>query len=160
MIKINLESIASATFYIERYKTAKTNAEAHKMRCTSQKGIAKAEETIAHYEHEIEKEEKILAELNAEKTNALAMLQAGNMEVVLAYWWTDDFGFRETDIERISFPSYDSAMDYYTKRKNKNGGYFQGWIEVRPIGELAKMEELKTKIAEMNSEFERLAKGE
>lgn len=160
MIVIKLEKIADADFYIERYRRLKTDAEAHKMRCTSQKSIVKAENDIADYERKIERHEKILAELNAEKANALAMLQTTKSEVILAYYWTDEYGYAETDIERILFPSYDSAISYYTERKKGNGGYFQGWIEVRPIGEFAKMEELQAKIAEMTSEFERLEKGE
>lgn len=157
---IKLDELNRTAEFLEDWKRWLAEEEAHMARCKSAASIAKAEKKIAHYKERIAHEAAELAELNREKSAALSLAAEGNSEIIFAYYWTDDYGRKDSAVERQRFSCYKDALYVYNKAKEGNGSYIHGWIEVRPNGEAERITELKKQIAELKAELEALENGD
>ena len=157
---IKLDELNRTAECLENWKRWLAEEEAHTARCKSAASIAKAEKKIANYKDRIAHEAANLAELNKEKSEALSLAADGNAEFVFAYYWTDDYGRKDSAVERQRFSSYEDALYVYNKAKEGNGSYIHGWIEVRSNGEAERIAELKKQIAELKAELKALENGD
>lgn len=157
---IKLDELNRTAKSLENWKRWLAEEEAHMARCKSAASMEKAEKEIANYKDRIADETAKLAELNKEKSDALSLATDGNAEFIFAYYWTDDYGRKDSAVERQRFSSYEDALYVYNKAKEGNGSYIHGWIEVRPNGEAERIAELKKQIAELKAELKALENGD
>lgn len=97
-----------------------------------------------------------LPALEAEAEEARALARQDGMEVVFAFYWTDERGFKEGKTVRRVYATIDEAMDAYNAQKKGNGSYVQGWLEVRKAGEFQRMEKIKNELAKLTKELKAL----
>lgn len=79
-----------------------------------------------------------------------------NEEIILAYHWNDEYGFKNSGVERTLYNTVAEAEHRYHALKNGNGGYVTAWFEIRKRGELNRMEELIKEIKKLNEELKNL----
>lgn len=94
--------------------------------------------------------------LEAEAEEARKMADRDDVEIVFAFYWTDEYGQKEGNTHRKVVDTLDGAFDAYMAQKDGNGSYVQGWIEIRPIGEVRKMEEIRAELHRLGKELAEL----
>lgn len=126
-----------------------------KARKRSESGLKKADEEIARIEKWEAREEAELAKYEAEAEEAKKLVEAGG-EIVLARVWLDDYGRRDSEVDRSVWHSLEEAEEVYREIKKGNGGYIEAWIEVREAGEFDRIKKLRAEIAKLEAELKEL----
>ena len=83
-------------------------------------------------------------------------LVAAGGEIIVAYVWLDDYGRRDSEVQRSVWNSLEEAEEYYYKIKKGNGGYIKAWIEVREAGEFERIKKLRAEKAKIEAELKEL----
>ena len=126
-----------------------------KARKRSESGLKKADEEIARIEKWKAREEAELAKYEAEAEEA-KKLAAADGEIVLARVWLDDYGRRDSKVDRSMWHSLEEAEEMYREIKKGNGGYIEMWIEVREAGEFERIKDIRARIARLEAELKEL----
>lgn len=157
MKKILIDSL----YYYENYlKYAQTQIDADKASLAKYK----SERSRKQREFTIDRQQRAITE-TTEKLNTLqnelktAEAQFTNNDIItLVECWTDENG-RTTDIRRDkTYTNFKDALAEYHKLKQGNGAYVEIHFEIRPKQEQERIEELETKIAQLQHELEELRK--
>ena len=77
-------------------------------------------------------------------------------EIILARVWLDDYGCRNSAVERSVWHSLKEAEKAYHEIKKGNGSYIEAWIEVREAGEFERINSLRANIAKLEAELKEL----
>ena len=155
MKKINLDSINYLRSRVAFSKEELEKAIEAKARKRSESGLKKADEEIARIEKWKAREEAELAKHEAEAEEAKKLAAAGG-EIVLARVWLDDYGRRDSEVDRSVWHSLEEAEEVYNEIKEGNGGYIKAWIEVREAGEFERIKNIRARIARLEAELKEL----
>jgi uncharacterized small protein (DUF1192 family) len=112
-------------------------------------------EEIARIEKWNARNEAKLAEYEAEAEEAKKLVAAGG-EIVLARVWLDDYGRRDSGVNRSVWNSLEEAEEAYREIKEGNGGYIEAWIEVREVGEFERIKSIRAEIEKLEAELKKL----
>ena len=155
MKKIELDNITYQRSEVAYREAELKKAIEAKARKRSESGLKKADEEIARIEKWKAREEAELAKYEAEAEEAKKLAKAGG-EIVLARVWLDDYGRRDSKINRSVWSSLEEAEEAYRKIKEGNGGYLSAWIEVRKAGEFERIKKLRAEIERLKAELKEL----
>ncbi len=155
MKKINLDSINYLRSEVAYSKAELEKAIEAKARKRSESGLKKADEEIARIEKWNARNEARLAEYEAEAEEAKKLAAAGG-EIVLARVWLDDYGRRDSEVNRSRWNSLEEVEEAYREIKEGNGGYIEAWIEVREAGEFDRIKRLRAEIEKLEAELKEL----
>lgn len=155
MKKINLDSINYLRSRVAFSKEELEKAIEAKARKRSESGLKKGDEEIARIEKWKAREEAELAKYEAEAEEAKKLAAAGG-EIVLARVWLDDYGRRDSEVDRSMWHSLEEAEEVYNEIKKGNGGYIEAWIEVREAGEFERIKDIRARIARLEAELKEL----
>jgi hypothetical protein len=155
MKKIELDNINYLRSEVAYSKKELEKAIEAKARKRSEAGLKKADEEIARSEKWNARNEAKLAEYEAEADEAKKLAAAGG-EIVLARVWLDEYGRKDSEVNRSKWNSLEEAEEAYHKIKDGNGGYIEAWIEVRAAGEYERIKAIKEKIAALEAELKEL----
>ena len=159
MKKIELDKINYLRSEVAYSRAELEKAIAAKARKRSESGLKKADEEIARIEKWKARDEAKLAEYVAEAEEAKKLAAAGG-EIVLARVWLDDYGRRDSEVNRSVWNSLREAEEAYHKIKKGNGGYIEAWIEVREAGEFDRIKKLHAEIEKLKAELKKLGGDE
>lgn len=155
MKKINLDSINYLRSRVAFSKEELEKAIEAKARKRSESGLKKADEEIARIEKWKAREEAELVKYEAEAEEAKKLAAAGG-EIMLARVWLDDYGRRDSEVDRSMWHSLEEAEEVYREIKKGNGGYIEAWIEVREAGEFERIKDIRARIARLEAELKEL----
>lgn len=155
MKKIELDKINYLRSRVDFSKEELGKAIKAKARKRSESGLKKADEEIARIEKWEAREEAELAKYEAEAEEAKKLVEAGG-EIVLARVWLDDYGRRDSEVDRSVWHSLEEAEEVYREIKKGNGGYIEAWIEVREAGEFERIKDIRARIARLEAELKEL----
>lgn len=155
MKKINLDKINYLRSEVAYSRAELEKAIEAKARKRSESGLKKADEEIARIEKWNAREEAELAKYEAEAEEAKKLAAAGG-EIVLARVWLDDYGRRDSEVDRSMWHSLEEAEEVYHKIKDDNGSYIEAWIEVRKPGEFERIKDIRARIARLEAELKEL----
>lgn len=155
MKKINLDKINYLRSRVAFSKEELEKAIEAKARKRSESGLKKADEEIARIEKWEAREEAELAKYEAEAEEAKKLVAAGG-EIVLARAWLDDYGRRDSEVDRSLWNSLEEAEEVYREIKKGNGGYIEMWIEVREAGEFERIKNIRAEIEKLKAELKKL----
>lgn len=155
MKKIELDKINYLRSRVAFSKEELEKAIETKARKRSESGLKKADEEIARIEKWKAREEAELAKYEAEAEEA-KKLAAADGEIVLARVWLDDYGRRDSKVDRSMWHSLEEAEEMYREIKKGNGGYIEMWIEVREAGEFERIKDIRARIARLEAELKEL----
>ena len=155
MKKINLDSINYLRSRVAFSKEELEEAIEVKARAHSEPELKKADEEITRIEEWKARIEAKLAKYETEAEEAKKLAEAG-WEIILAYVWLDDYGCRDSKVDRSMWHSVEEAEKAYHKIKKGNGNYIEAWIEVREIGEFERIENIYTRIEMLKAELKEL----
>ena len=159
MKKINLDSINYLRSEVAYSRAELEKAIEAKARKRSESGLKKADEEIARIEKWNARNKARLAEYEAEAEEAKKLAAAGG-EIVLARVWLDDYGRRDSEVNRSRWNSLEEAEEAYREIKEGNGGYIEAWIEVREAGEFDRIKKLRAEIEKLEAELKELGGDE
>lgn len=159
MKKIELDKINHLRSEVALEKADLEKAIKAKARKRSEAGLKKAYKEIADIEKWKDRDEARLAEYEAEAKEAKKLAAAGG-EIVLARVWLDDYGRRDSGINRSVWNSLEEAEKAYHEIKEGNGGYIEAWIEVREAGEFERIKKLHAEIEKLKAELKELGGDE
>ena len=159
MKKINLDSINYLRSEVAYSRAELEKAIEAKARKRSESGLKKADEEIARIEKWNARNKARLAEYEAEAEEAKKLAAAGG-EIVLARVWLDDYGRRDSEVNRSRWNSLKEAEEAYREIKEGNGGYIEAWIEVREAGEFDRIKKLRAEIEKLEAELKELGGDE
>ena len=155
MKKIELDNINYLRSEVAYSKEELAKAIEAKARKRSESGLKKADEEIARIEKWNARDEARLAKYEAEAEEAKKLAAAGG-EIVLARVWLDDYGRRDSEVDRSVWNSLEEAEEVYREIKKGNGGYIEAWIEVREAGEFERIKDIRARIARLEAELKEL----
>ena len=155
MKKINLDKINYLRSRVAFSKEELEKAIEAKARKRSESGLKKADEEIARIEKWEAREEAELAKYEAEAEEAKKLVAAGG-EIGLARAWLDDYGRRDSEVDRSLWNSLEEAEEVYREIKKGNGGYIEMWIEVREAGEFERIKNIRAEIEKLKAELKKL----
>lgn len=155
MKKIELDKINYLRSRVAFSKEELEKAIEAKARKRSESGLKKADEEIARIKKWNAREEAELAKYEAEAEEAKKLVEAGG-EIVLARVWLDDYGCRDSGVNRSVWHSLEEAEEVYREIKKGNGGYIEAWIEVREAGEFERIKDIRARIARLEAELKEL----
>lgn len=155
MKKIELDKINYLRSRVAFSKEELEKAIEAKARKRSESGLKKADEEIARIEKWEAREEAELAKYEAEAEEAKKLVAAGG-EIVLARAWLDDYGRRDSDVDRSLWNSLEEAEEVYREIKKGNCGYIEAWIEVRETGEFERIKNIRAEIEKLEAELKKL----
>ena len=155
MKKIELDNINYLRSEVAYSEAELKKAIEAKTRKRSESGLKKADEEIARIEKWNARNEARLAEYEAKAEEAKKLAAAGG-EIIVAYVWLDDYGRRDSEVQRSVWNSLEEAEEYYYKIKKGNGGYIEAWIEVREAGEFERIKKLRAEKAKIEAELKEL----
>lgn len=155
MKKIELSKIDYLNSRVAFSKEELEKAIEAKARKRSESGLKKADEEIDRIEKWKAREEAELAKYEAEAEEAKKLVAAGG-EIVLARVWLDDYGRRDSEVDRSLWNSLEEAEEVYREIKKGNGGYIEMWIEVRKAGEFERIKDIRARIARLEAELKEL----
>lgn len=155
MKKIELDKINYLRSRVAFSKEELEKAIEAKARKRSESGLKKADEEIARIEKWEAREEAELAKYEAEAEEAKKLAKAGG-EIVLARVWLDDYGRRDSEVDRSVWHSLEEAEEVYREIKKGNGGYIEAWIEIREAGEFERIKRIRAEIAKLEAELKKL----
>lgn len=156
MKKIELDKINYQRSRVAYSKEELEKAIEAKARKRSESGLKKADEEIARIEKWKARDEARLAKYEAEAEEAKKLAEAGG-EIVLARVWLDDYGRRDSEVDRSLWNSLEEAEEVYREIKKGNGGYIEMWIEVRKAGEFERIKDIRARIARLEAELKELS---
>ena len=156
MKKIELDNINYFRSKVVYGKAELEKAIKAKSRKHSENAIKKAEEEIVRLEQWHTDNETELAKYEAEAEEAKKLIAVGG-EIVLACAWLDDYGRRESGVNRSRYDSLEEAEEAYRKIKDDNGGYVEMWIEVDEVGRLKRIKALQAEIEKLQAELKGLS---
>lgn len=159
MKKIELDKINYLRSEVAYSEAELKKAIEAKARKRSKSGLKKADEEIARIEKWNARNEARLAEYEAEAEEAKKLAAAGG-EIVLARVWLDDYGRRDSEVNRSRWNSLEEAEEAYREIKEGNGGYIEAWIEVREAGEFDRIKRLRAEIEKLEAELKELGGDE
>ena len=155
MTIIDIEKLNDLTKSVELWKEQLDMATAKMARARSEKGFLNAGQDAEYAIENLKKANAELLAYQAEITGIIKNITEAN-EVVLMWYWTDEYGFQDSETYREVYSYYESAYDRYNKLKNNNGSYVWARFEVREAGETKRIEKLKAKIAKLEAELKEL----
>ena len=155
MKKINLDKINYLRSEVAYSKKELEKTIEAKARKRSEAGLKKADEEIARAEKWNARNEAKLAEYEAEAEEAKKLAAAGG-EILLARVWMDDYGRRDSKVNRSRWNSLEEAEEAYREIKEGNGGYVEAWIEVREAGEFERIKKIRAEIEKLEAELKEL----
>lgn len=155
MKKIHLERIGNLRSDVAHKEAELKKALEAKARKRSQVALEEADREIARIKKWKAYAEETLAKYEAEAKEAMELAAAGG-EIVVAYVWLDDYGRRDSEVQRSVWKSLEEAEEYYYKIKKGNGGYIGAWIEVREAGEFERIKKLRAEKARIEAELKEL----
>ena len=156
MKKIELDRINYMRSEVAYSRAELEKAIVAKARKRSESGLKKADEEIARIEKWKARDEAKLAEYVAEAEEAKKLAAAGG-EIVLARVWLDDYGRRDSEVNRSVWNSLREAEEAYNEIKKGNGGYIEAWIEVREAGEFERIKNIRAEIEKLEAELKKLS---
>lgn len=155
MKKIHLERIGDLRSDVARKEAELKKAFEAKSRKRSQVALEEADREIARIKKWKAYDEETLAKYEVEAREAMKLAETGG-EIVVAYVWLDDYGRRDSEVQRSVWKSLEEAEEYYYKIKKGNGGYIGAWIEVREVGEFERIKKLRAEKARIEAELKEL----